>query len=99
MRPLQEHPCHFATGSCYHRECRLAALRVAGKARVVDRLSRNDDARDWLSNWGRMLYDPSTHDRDPKRRALVAHLIRAMRRGAISYADAVVAGAWAGALL
>ncbi len=99
MRSLHEHPCHFVTGTCSHRECRLAALRAAGKARVADALVRNDEARDWLSNWGRMLYDPAEHGRDARRRALAARLIRAMRSGRVGYADAAIAGAWAGALV
>lgn len=84
---------------CWHRDCQIADLRAAGRNVHADRLEANDHAKDWQGNWGRMLYDPKDHGRDPVRRTAMAKVIRAMRNRTADYADAVRAGCWAGALL
>lgn len=100
-RELFEYPClkGCAGGRCCHFDCRLAALREAGRADVADRLEANAGARDWLANWGKLLYDPEKHGRDGKRRKLAAQIVRGMRAATVGYADAVVGGCWVDVLI
>jgi hypothetical protein len=101
-RECYEYDCTFGptiSGGCCHFCCRMSALRSAGRDAVAVRLEANAKARDWLDNWGKLLYDPRQHGRDAKRRKAAAEVILAMRRQAMGYADAVTTGAWAGALL
>lgn len=84
---------------CWHHECRLAKLRAIGRQDVAAKLDRNADARDWLGNWGKMVYDRERQGRDAKRRKVAAEIVRAMRNGGIGTADAVITGAWVGATL
>jgi hypothetical protein len=98
-KPLWEYPCQYGCGDCCHFQCRLKALRDAGQAAVAERLEANHKAKDWLSNWGKLLYDPREHGRDPQRRTAAARIVLEMRRNAMNYADAVRTGCWAGAVL
>lgn len=94
-----EYPCTFGLSHCCHQDCRLEALRAAGYNTAADRLEANWQAKDWLKNWGRMVYDPQDHGRDPKRRNMAAAFIRRLRNRHLGYADACVGGAWTGALM
>jgi hypothetical protein len=73
-------------------------LRKAGKGNIADRLQVNATAKDWASNWGRMLYDPKNHGRNFDRRYALARAIRAMRAGG-DYAELTLAACWTGALM
>jgi|GEM_PF-5515072 len=97
---VYEYPCTFAGfGWCCHFCCRMAALRKARHADTAEQLERNSKAQDWLRHWGKLLYDPAEHGRDPKRRSAAAAIVREMRRGRADFADAVRAGAWTGVAL
>jgi hypothetical protein len=99
-RDLYDNECSFAgIERCCHFPCRLDALRKAGLADVADRLDANAKSQDWLRNWGRMVYDPSEHGRDARRRKVASQIVRAMRSGKADYSGAVRAGAWLGAAL
>lgn len=86
---------------CCHRSCRMQMLREAGHGDVADKLEANAEARDWLHNWGKMVYDPNEHgkQRGTERRKLAARLMRQMVQKKLGYADVVVTGCWAGALM
>lgn len=95
-------PCVYRADlghGCCHIPCKLAWLRAQGLTGLADRLQRNGEARDWLSNWGKLLYDPRTDGRHPERRRKAAAIMRAMRNGQADYAAVVRAGAWAGAAI
>lgn len=103
VRDLYDYECTIApkgveAGRCCHRCCRLAALCAAGHEQVAKRLEANSVARDWLRNWGKMVYDPQIHGKNAKRRALAAKLARALRDGA-DVVDVIRGGCWAGALV
>lgn len=103
---LRHYACHLLPNrpdldgdkdGCCHWSCRMQALRDAGKADVADKLEQNARAKDWLGNWGKMIYDPERHGRDPERRRRAATMIRLLRSRAIGYADACRLGVWSGA--
>lgn len=81
---------------CLHSDCRFDWMRAHGDGARADREERNMGVRDWMSNWGKLVYDPSCHGRDKARRKMMADIARAMRKG-LPFVDAVRAGAWGGA--
>jgi len=92
----REYPCLYHRDvRCVHTDCRLATL----PPRIAARLRSGYLARDYASNWGKLLYDEKEHGRDAKRRKAMAQVIRAMRNGNADYAQATRAGAWIGAAL
>jgi hypothetical protein len=76
----------------------MKMLIDAGHTDIADKLDANASARDWLRNWGKLVYDPSVHGRDRNRRRAAAQIVRAIRRGT-KVVDAVRAGAWIGATM
>jgi len=106
-RPLYEYKCTILSkphldgihDGCCHFECRLESLRQAGFPDVAAKLAANAEAKDWLRNWGKMVYDPEYGYGGPERRKMAAQFMRALRNKAVSYGNACASGAWAGALL
>jgi len=98
-RPHYEYLCTIGCETCVHECCRRAALIAAGFPQVAARLKANAKALDWARNWGKMVYEEGRHGRDPKRRKLMADMIRAMRNETLGYGDACIGGCWAGVLI
>lgn len=94
-------PCAYLSSGhcCHHAPCKIAWLKAQGLESLATRFERNNEARDWLNNWGKLLYCPSEHGRHPERRRKAAIIMRAMRNGGIGYVAAVQAGAWTGAMV
>ena len=97
-QPLFDYPCDLGGDRCCHFSCHMEELRRIGLAHVAEQLERNNKARDWLYNWGKILYDPQDHGKDPKRRKLAADIVRSMRNGKVDSTSAVIGGCWIGAL-
>lgn len=93
IKPRPDNP----EGFCQHFGCRMAWLRANGLDALASRYERNSAARDWINNWGKLLYDPRTDGRNPNKRSAMAKMVRAFRSGIGTSADLVVAGAWGGA--
>ena len=102
--PMFEYKCNYLNDpkldgvhdGCCHFGCRLDSLRAAGHEAIAARLEANAKARDWLHNWGKMLYDPKEHGRNPERRKKAAAVIRMMRNQSLDTYHATVVGMWAG---